>query len=149
MTRIRSRLFVLHVLIVTLLAVLAVRLWQVQVVRGQEFVTRAAETRTRTVIVPAVRGQILDASGRPLVRNKTALVVSVDRTALLRTPDGGAEVLRVPRRDFARPDWPAGVRREWCAETALLLAVLGPEAGEDADGRAELVHHERRRRVSG
>ena len=39
-----------------LLAVLAVRLWQVQVVRGPELVNRATETRTRVVIVPAVRG---------------------------------------------------------------------------------------------
>ncbi|MEV0151804.1 MULTISPECIES: penicillin-binding protein 2 [unclassified Nonomuraea] len=93
MTRMRARLFVLHVLVLTLMVVLAVRLWQVQVVRGQEFVTRATETRTRTVIEPAVRGQILDSSGRPLVRNQTALVVSVDRTALARTPDGGASVL--------------------------------------------------------
>jgi hypothetical protein len=94
MIRMRARLLVLHVLVLTLLVVLAMRLWQVQVVRGQEFVTRATETRTRTVIVPAVRGQILDSSGRPLVRNKTALVVSVDRTRLSRMPDSGVEVLR-------------------------------------------------------
>ncbi|TDE33798.1 penicillin-binding protein 2 [Nonomuraea mesophila] len=93
MIRMRARLLVLHVLVLTLLVVLAMRLWQVQVVRGQEFVTRATETRTRTVIVPAVRGQILDSSGRPLVRNKTALVVSVDRTRLSRMPDGGVKVL--------------------------------------------------------
>ncbi|MER6948895.1 penicillin-binding protein 2 [Nonomuraea sp. NPDC000554] len=89
-----ARLLVLHVLVLTLLAVLAVRLYQVQVVRGQEFVTRAAETRTRTVMVPAVRGQILDAAGRPLVRNHTALVVSVDRIGLIRMPDGGLSVLK-------------------------------------------------------
>lgn len=94
MIRMRTRLLVLHVLVLTLLVVLAVRLWQVQVVRGHEFVTRATETRTRAVIVPAVRGRILDSSGRPLVRNKTALVVSVDRTRLSRTKDRGAEVLR-------------------------------------------------------
>src|SRR5690606_31638352 len=76
-TRMRTRLLLVQVLVVVLLAVLAVRLWQVQVVRGPEFVSRAAETRTRTVIVPAVRGQILDSSGRPLVRNKTRLVVTV------------------------------------------------------------------------
>ncbi|MFG1706095.1 penicillin-binding protein 2 [Nonomuraea sp. M3C6] len=93
MIRMRARLLVLHVLVLTLLVVLAMRLWQVQVVRGQEFVARATETRTRAVIVPAVRGQILDSSGRPLVRNKTALVVSVDRTRLTRMRDGGMKVL--------------------------------------------------------
>ncbi|MFG2077483.1 penicillin-binding protein 2 [Nonomuraea maritima] len=103
MTRMRARLLMLHVLVLALLAVLAVRLWQVQVVRGQEFVTRATETRTRTVIVPAVRGQILDSSGRPLVRNKTALVVSVDRTQLSRMPDGGLAVLKKLSAVLGRP----------------------------------------------
>ncbi|WP_425568346.1 penicillin-binding transpeptidase domain-containing protein, partial [Nonomuraea rubra] len=103
MTRMRARLLVLHVLVLTLLVVLAVRLWQVQVVRGQEFVTRATETRTRAVIVPAVRGQILDSSGRPLVRNKTALVVSVDRTRLSRMKDGGVKVLRKLSAVLGRP----------------------------------------------
>ncbi|MGW5686368.1 penicillin-binding protein 2 [Nonomuraea sp. NPDC003754] len=94
MTRMRTRLFVLHVLVVTLLAVLSVRLWQVQMMRGAEFVSAADETRNRNVVVPAVRGQILDAWGHPLVRNRTALVISVDRTALTRMKDGGAKVLQ-------------------------------------------------------
>ncbi|PZG21551.1 penicillin-binding protein 2 [Spongiactinospora gelatinilytica] len=94
MTRIRTRLLIVHVLVLSVLAVLAVRLWQVQVVRGAQYVSAATETRTRDVMVPAVRGQILDANGRPLVRNRTALVVSVDRTALYRMRDGGSAVLR-------------------------------------------------------
>ncbi|MFD2349878.1 hypothetical protein ACFSTC_11710 [Nonomuraea ferruginea] len=91
--RMRTRLLVVQVLVLVLLAALAVRLWQVQVVRGPEFVNRATETRTRTVIVPAVRGQILDSSGRPLVRNKSRLVVSVDRNRLVRMRDSGVKVL--------------------------------------------------------
>lgn len=103
MTRLRTRLLVLQVLVLLLLAALAVRLWQVQVVRGPEFVSRATETRTRTVVVPAVRGQILDSSGRPLVRNKTRLVVSVDRTGLMRMRDGGAGVLGKLSQVLSRP----------------------------------------------
>ncbi|MGN9846034.1 penicillin-binding protein 2 [Nonomuraea sp. H19] len=103
MIRMRARLLVLQVLVLAMLVVLGVRLWQVQVVRGQEFVTRATETRTRMVIVPAVRGQILDSSGRPLVRNKTALVVSVDRARLSRMPDGGMEALRKLSAVLGRP----------------------------------------------
>ncbi|MCG5219747.1 penicillin-binding protein 2 [Streptosporangium sp. KLBMP 9127] len=90
----RARLFMLQVLVLSLLAVLAVRLWQVQVVRGKEFVSAATQTRTRDVVVPAVRGQILDSRGRPLVRNRTALVVSIDRVKLSRMPDGGDAVLK-------------------------------------------------------
>lgn len=103
MNRMRTRLVVLHVVVLSLLAVLAVRLWQVQVMRGKEFVHAAAETRTRDVVVPAVRGQILDASGRSLVRNRTALVVSVDRTRLTRMDDGGLAVLKRLGAVLGRP----------------------------------------------
>ncbi|MFI7448452.1 penicillin-binding protein 2 [Nonomuraea sp. NPDC049714] len=103
MTRMRTRLIVLQALVLILLAALTVRLWQVQVVRGPELVNRATETRTRVVIVPAVRGQILDSSGRPLVRNKTALVVSVDRTGLTRMKDQGLKVLSKLSQVLGRP----------------------------------------------
>ncbi|GAA0376175.1 penicillin-binding protein 2 [Acrocarpospora corrugata] len=93
MSRMRTRFVVLHVMVLSLLAVLAVRLWQVQVVRGPEFVAVATETRTRDVVVPAIRGQILDSAGRPLVRNRSGLVVSIDRTRLERMRDKGAGVL--------------------------------------------------------
>ncbi|MEV0588673.1 penicillin-binding protein 2 [Nonomuraea sp. NPDC050310] len=107
----RTRLVVLHVLVLTLLAVLAVRLWQVQVVQGHEFVSAAAETRNRNVVVPAVRGQILDSSGRPLVRNRTALVVSVDRQQATRNPkvlQRLAEVLDRPVKTLEKRIRPCG-----------------------------------------
>ncbi|MFC4531920.1 penicillin-binding protein 2 [Sphaerisporangium dianthi] len=103
MNRVRARLVVVQFLVLTLLAVLTVRLWQVQVVRGPKFVVAATETRTRDVIVPAVRGPILDASGRPLVRNRTALVVSVDRAEIERMPDGGVAVLKRLGAVLGRP----------------------------------------------
>ena len=40
-----------------------------------------------------MRGRIVDSRGRPLVRNRTATTVSIDRTILTRLPDGGREVL--------------------------------------------------------
>ncbi|MET9066276.1 penicillin-binding protein 2 [Streptosporangium sandarakinum] len=94
MIRVRGRLVVIQALVMSLMALLAVRLWQVQVVRYAEFTQAATETRTRDVVVPAVRGQILDASGRPLVRNRTRLVVSVDRTSLNRMAGNGRTVLQ-------------------------------------------------------
>ncbi len=93
MNRMRARFVVLHLTVLALLIVLGVRLYQVQIVRGKEFVADATETRTRAVMVPALRGQILDSAGRPLVRNLTRLVVSVDRTQMERMPHAGQEVL--------------------------------------------------------
>jgi penicillin-binding protein 2 len=88
------RLLILHVLVASLLVSLGGRLWYLQVLNGDRYQRVAAENRTRDIVVPAVRGQILDDVGRPLVRNRTALVVSVDRTVLSRQPDGGTALLK-------------------------------------------------------
>jgi penicillin-binding protein 2 len=92
-SRTHLRLVVLHVLVVSLLVILVGRLWNLQVMDGQHYRQVASENRTRDIVVPAVRGQILDDAGRALVRNRTALVVSVDRTTLSRQKGGGTAVL--------------------------------------------------------
>ena len=58
------------------------------------FTKLAEQNQTRDVIVPAVRGQILDDIGNRLVTNQTALVVSVDMMNLSEQPGGAAPVLR-------------------------------------------------------
>ncbi|HEX4812734.1 MAG TPA: penicillin-binding protein 2 [Nonomuraea sp.] len=90
----RARLAVLRLLVVAMVAALVGRLWFLQVVSGERYVQAAADVRVRTVPVPAVRGQILDAAGRPLVTNRTRPVVTVDAVALAHQPDGGRAVLR-------------------------------------------------------
>ena len=75
----RQRLFVLRVLVFSLLLTLFGRLWYMQVLAGDSYAQAAADNRTREVVTPAARGQILDDYGRPLVTNRTSLVVSVDR----------------------------------------------------------------------
>ena len=87
------RLLVLRVLVLSMLVTLLGRLAQLQLVDGAEYVQAAAENRVREVVVPAVRGDVLDVTGVPLVRNRTALVVTVDRTRLRAADDGGAAVL--------------------------------------------------------
>lgn len=76
-----------------LLLVLVGRMWVLQVAQGEHYKAIAADNRTRDIVVPAVRGSILDDMGRPLVRNRTALVVSVDKTVLSRQEDQGEAVL--------------------------------------------------------
>lgn len=93
-SRSQVRLVVLHVLVMSLLLSLGGRLWYLQVMNGAHYRRVAADNRIREVVVPAVRGQILDDAGRPLVRNRTALVVSVDRTVLVKQKDQGRAVLR-------------------------------------------------------
>jgi penicillin-binding protein 2 len=80
--RSRLRLVVLQVLVVSLLLTLLGRLWYLQIYSGDEYRDQATSNQVRKVLTEAVRGQILDDEGRALVRNKTSLVVSVDRSIL-------------------------------------------------------------------
>jgi penicillin-binding protein 2 len=91
--RSRLRLVVLSVLVVSLVATLLGRLWYLQVLAAPTFVAIAHESSVRDVVTEAPRGEVFDDMGRPLIDNKTALVISVDRTALNAQPDGGKAVL--------------------------------------------------------
>jgi len=89
----RRRLVIVYALVAALLISLGGRLWYLQVMTGVSYASAAAQDHTRTVIVPSVRGQILDDVGHALVDNHTSLVVSVNRMLLAQQPDGGVAVL--------------------------------------------------------
>ena len=89
----RRRLLVLYAVAAAMLISLGGRLWYLQVMNNTAFTKLAAANQTRNVIVPAVRGQILDDVGNRLVTNKTALVVSVDMMNLSQQPGGATPVL--------------------------------------------------------
>src|SRR5687768_2686769 len=69
------------------------RLAYLQVAKGEAYRKAAIDNRIREVITPAARGQVLDNRGRPLVSNRTALVVSVTRAVVRSQPNRGKEVL--------------------------------------------------------
>ena len=91
--RARLRLVVLRVLVASILLTLLGRLWFLQVASGEDYDLAASANRVREVVAPAPRGEVLDVTGAPLVRNRTALVVSVNRSLLLRERDRGQAVL--------------------------------------------------------
>ncbi|WP_372498717.1 penicillin-binding protein 2 [Yinghuangia soli] len=90
---VRARLIILQVLVLSLVVTLFGRLWYLQIRQGEEFTKAATSNNVRSVVTNAVRGSILDDKGRPLVANRTALVVSASRTELLKMPDKGNAVL--------------------------------------------------------
>jgi penicillin-binding protein 2 len=90
----RRRLVVIYVLAAAMLISLGGRLYYLQVINNTSFTKLAQQNQTRDVIVPAVRGKILDDVGNPLVTNQTALVVSVDMMTLNQLPGGAAPVLQ-------------------------------------------------------
>lgn len=87
------RLIVLGVLILSLILTLLGRLYYLQVMTGESYKVAAVNNTVREIVTPAVRGLILDQAGRPLVSNRTSLVVTVDRTVLQREPDKGQAVI--------------------------------------------------------
>ena len=87
------RLLVLGVLMASLVMTLMGRLYYLQVVTGEEYKVAAVNNTVREVVEPAVRGLILDQAGRPLVSNRTSLVITVDKVVLEREPDDGAGVV--------------------------------------------------------
>jgi penicillin-binding protein 2 len=97
------RLFVLRVMVVAILATLLGRLWFLQVYAADEYVQAASANRVREVVEPAPRGEVFDARGTPLVRNRTALVVSVNRSEVVRQRDRGQAVLGRLGRVLGRP----------------------------------------------
>ena len=78
----RLRLIVLQALVVSLFATLGVRLWYLQVAHGSSYRAQAASQSVRDVVEQPTRGLIVDDMGRPLVNNRTAWVVSIDKTTL-------------------------------------------------------------------
>ena len=73
----RLRLTFLTLLVVSLFALLFARLWFLQVMAGERYSTLAEGNAVRTLSITAPRGRILDRNGTPIVRNRFAMVVSV------------------------------------------------------------------------
>ena len=91
----RSRIILVHVLVTCMFLVLVGRLWQVQVVDGERYARAATADHERHVVVPAVRGRIVDSRGRPLVRNRTATEIQEARAVPI-------SELKDPEADQAR-----------------------------------------------
>jgi penicillin-binding protein 2 len=88
------RLIILGILIFSLMATLISRLYFLQVMEGDEYRAAAANNTVREVVEPAVRGLILDQAGRPLVSNRTSIVVTIDRQELKQQAKSGDQVIK-------------------------------------------------------
>jgi penicillin-binding protein 2 len=90
--RLRGRLLVVAVLTASLFATMMARLYWVQVLDPNKPTQTAGQLHTGTVVIPAARGQIVDANGTPLVDNTSVQTITVDRQTLMLLPDHGRSV---------------------------------------------------------
>jgi penicillin-binding protein 2 len=72
-----SRVAAIHVLAFILLAVLGVRLYYLQLVRGDYYAEKAENQRVRLIPIPAPRGAILDRNGKILVDSRMTFNVTL------------------------------------------------------------------------
>lgn len=70
------------IIAVGVFAILFLRLWFLQVLQGDQYLTQAANNGARVVKVAAPRGKIVDRNGEPLVLNEVATVVSLQADAI-------------------------------------------------------------------
>jgi penicillin-binding protein 2 len=113
---------VLQLLVLSLVGTLLGRLWYLQVMAGDAYARIAADNGRGSIVEPATRGRILDDMGRPLVTNRTSLVVTLSYAELAKQKKEGLEVrqrlaklIKVPAAqllDEAKPCGPAKERRE-------------------------------------
>ncbi len=82
---------------VALFAVLFFRLWNLQVLAGDEYLAEAKNNRTREYKVIAPRGDILDRDGNVLVDNRTSLALQLEhrRNCPKTRPSERAELTRL------------------------------------------------------
>ncbi len=87
------RLGIIVALVVSMMLTLFVRLYYVQLIDPHKPTQNAGLLHDGYIVVPAPRGLIVDARGRPLVTNTTAQVITVDRDLLQQRSDHGRAVL--------------------------------------------------------
>ena len=92
--RTRIRLVVVALVVVAGFGVLLARLWFLQVLSTESFSEQAQNNHVRIIWQQAPRGRILDAKGRVLVSNRTALAAGVIRDDLPKSKRARAAVIK-------------------------------------------------------
>ena len=90
----KRRLAVIFAIIATMTVTLMGRLYWVQFLDPHPPVQTAGRLHDGTIVIPAPRGEIVDARGNPLVQNESAQIITVNRGQLQALPDKGTSVLQ-------------------------------------------------------
>ncbi|MDF1541649.1 MAG: penicillin-binding protein 2 [Anaerosomatales bacterium] len=75
--RLKPRYATLGIIFLSVLGVLFLRAWSIQVINADRYAAAAENNRVREIAIDAPRGRILDRNGNPLVTNRATLGVTV------------------------------------------------------------------------
>lgn len=79
--------------------VLFLRLWYLQIVKGEELSRLAIRTRTIEEAIPPPRGEIVDRENQPLATVKPALAVMITPNEIIRKPDAIRRLAKIIQAD--------------------------------------------------
>ena len=99
-----QRLRLILFAVVAIFAILACRLWQLQIIRGAQYLELAEQNRVRTIQLVAPRGTISDRDNKPLVENRSAFNILLYRESVKdmeATKEFIVNRLRVPPEELA------------------------------------------------
>ena len=114
------RIAVLSGIALVIFAAVFFRLWYLGVLSGEEYLAQSKDNQVRTIPIPAPRGEILDANGRTLVSNRTAVSLQVRPDQL---PESTQERNRVLKQLGKVADMPyEKIKAEIRQQTNLLPA---------------------------
>jgi penicillin-binding protein 2 len=99
---INRRLTVIGIATLCLMGVLVIRLWVLQVIKGDEFRRRSETNRMDMKTIPGLRGKILDRDGRLLAGNRPAFDLAVIPRSV---PDLDKTLSELTERTGLEPSW--------------------------------------------
>lgn len=135
------RVAVLGGIAFALFAIIFFRLWFLQVLSGDEYVTQARENRVRKIKIEAPRGDIVDRDGTSLVRTRVAPVVQIVPGRLPEVERKAADDYRVLRS--------AAERKRLASRSQLRELERDRREGKRHYTRSERIEHRRLARASG
>ncbi|HHV64725.1 MAG TPA: penicillin-binding protein 2 [Peptococcaceae bacterium] len=101
----QRRMTGLAIAVVIVFLILVFNLWRLQIANAAYYAERAAGNVMKDVVTPAVRGEIVDAKDRVLVRNEPNFVLMLDWTDLQKVNKEWREVVAKLAK-YIKPYWP-------------------------------------------
>ncbi len=101
--RIELRIHFLGFIVLLGLSLLIVRLWWVQVARGEKYAAKIGNRSEVTVRIPSIRGEIRDRNGVPLVQNRASYDVDFYLPDLVRGYKQRYPDRKVPYVSYRQP----------------------------------------------
>jgi penicillin-binding protein 2 len=96
--RLALRIAVVGGVAVALFGILFFRLWDLQVISGDQYLAEAKNNRTRSFKVIAPRGEIVARNGAPIVENRTSLALQLNTARLpADSREANAELTRIAK----------------------------------------------------